>query len=261
MALPPPAADQTVVVTGASSGIGAALARELARRGYPVALVARRADRLAALAAETGGTVEVTDLADAAQRTALVDRLRERDVVGVCNNAGFGTTGPFVAQDLARELELVQLNVAALHHLTLAFAQPMAAVGSGAILNVASVGGFVPTPGTATYGATKAFVVALSEAVHAELAGSGVSVTMLAPGATRTEFGEHAGAADFWRRLPDHLFMEPGEVARQAVDAMVEGRRSVVPGLGNKAQALGGRLVPRSVYLPLAARFAAREMH
>jgi uncharacterized protein len=252
--------DQTVLVTGASSGIGAELARELARRGYVPTLVARRADRLDALAEEVGGTVEVTDLADTAQRDRLVERLSGRDVVGVCNDAGFGTTGAFVDQSLDREREMVQVNVAALHHLTLAFAKRMAAVGSGAILNVASTAGFQPVPRSATYAATKAFVVSLSEAAHAELAGSGVSVTSLCPGPTRTEFGDQSGAPRSWRRIPDFVFMEPEEVALAGVDAMVQGRRSAVPGLSNKLSALGGRFSPRSVLLPVAARLIPPEV-
>ncbi|HWT22752.1 MAG TPA: SDR family oxidoreductase, partial [Solirubrobacteraceae bacterium] len=201
MALPPPTIDSTVVVTGASAGIGAELARELAERAYNLVLVARRAEPLDALAGElrlTHGVhvdVEPVDLADAPARVALVARLEagEREVVGVCNDAGFGSIGRFADLPLEREQDIVRVNVEALHHLTGAFLPRMVEQGIGAILNVASTAAFQPLPGFATYAASKAFVQSFSEAVHAELAGTGVSVTCLSPGPTRTRFGKVAG--------------------------------------------------------------------
>jgi short-subunit dehydrogenase len=263
MALPPSSLDSTVLVTGASSGIGAHLARELARRGHNVVLAARRADRLGELAtalrAQHGvrADVEAVDLADAAQRAALVERLRQgadREVVGVCNNAGFGSLGRFHELPPEREAVQVRLNAEALHALTAAFLPRMVEQGTGAVLNVASVAGFQPVPGMATYSATKAFVIALSESVHAELRGTGVSVTCVCPGPVRTAFGEKAGMGGAEGQVPGVVRLEPSDVARQAIAAMVAGRRSVVPGLHNKALSLGGRLVPRSLYLPLANR-------
>ncbi len=266
MALPPPTIDTTVLVTGASAGIGAELARELARRGHNVVLCARRADRLQALAEElrlTHGVhadVEPCDLIDAAARRALVARLQtgERAVVGVCNNAGFGTVATLLEAGVEREGRVVALNVEAVHHLTGAFLEPMVAAGTGAILNVASTAAFQPLPGFATYAASKAFVQSFSEAVHTELAGTGVSVTCLFPGFTRTEFGTHAQAEEQAARLPGILWQDAPGVARAGVEGMVAGRRTVIPGVHNRASMLGGRLLPRSLLLPAVRRVTGR---
>jgi short-subunit dehydrogenase len=267
MALPPPTDDTTVLVTGASSGIGAELARELAARGHHVVLTARRADRLAALAEElraasgVDAAVEPCDLTDSDARDGLVARLEagERTVVGVCNNAGFGTVAPFHESELEREQRVVRLNVEAVHHLTGAFLPRMVADGAGAILNVASTAAFQPLPGFATYAASKAFVQSFSEAVHAELSGTGVTVTTLLPGFTRTEFGENARAADKEAAMPGFLFMEAAEVARVGVEAMIAGRRTAIPGLQNRATMLGGRMAPRSLLLPLVRQVTGRR--
>jgi uncharacterized protein len=258
MALPPPTNRSTVVVTGASAGIGAELARRLASRGYGVTLVARREDRLRALAAELGPHAEVAvcDLADAAAREALVAGLRQR-VVGVCNNAGFGSVGRFADLDADRELQLVRVNVEAVVHLTRAFLPGMLDAGAGAVLNVASIAAFQPLPGFATYAASKAFVQSFSEAVHEELAGTGVSVTCLAPGFTETEFGEAAGTGEHGG-LPGFLFGGAQGVAEAGVEAMLAGRRSAIPGLANRASMLGGRVAPRSLLLPIVRQVTDR---
>jgi short-subunit dehydrogenase len=266
MALPPATIDTTVVVTGASAGIGAELARELARRSHNVVLVARRAERLGELAEElrlTHGVhadVEPCDLADADARSELVARLEagERTVVGVCNNAGLGTVATLVEAGVEREQQVVRLNVEAVHHLTAAFLERMVADGAGAILNVASTAAFQPLPGFATYAASKAFVQSFSEAVHAELRGTGVSVTCLCPGFTHTEFGKNARGEDKEAMLPELLYMEAPDVARAGIEAMVAGRRSAVPGLANRASMLGGRLAPRSLLLPLLRQVTSR---
>ncbi len=266
MALPPPTIDATVLVTGASAGIGSELARELARRGHNVVLCARRADRLHALAEElrlshgVHADVEPCDLIDADARHALVARLAdgERAIAGVCNNAGFGTVANLLDAGVEREQRVVALNVDAVHHLTGAFLEPMVAAGAGAILNVASTAAFQPLPGFATYAASKAFVQSFSEAVHAELAGTGVSVTCLCPGFTRTEFEEHAQAGEQAARLPGILWQDPARVARAGVEGMIAGRRTVVPGLHNRASALGGRFAPRSILLPAVKRVTGR---
>jgi uncharacterized protein len=268
MALPPPTLDSTVIITGASSGIGAAMARELAGRSYNLVLVSRRPEPLRALGEElrlTAGVhvdVETADLADRAARAALVERLQdgEREVVGVCNNAGFGSFGRFVDLPLEREQDMVRVDVEALHHLTGSFLPQMVAQGTGAILNVASTAAFQPVPGLATYAACKAFVQSFSEAVHAELAGTGVSVTCLSPGPTRTRFGEVAGLEETDHVAPGFWFTEAPDVARAGIQAMVEGRRTAVPGVQNKLSSAGGRLIPRTLLLPIARRVGADRL-
>jgi short-subunit dehydrogenase len=262
MSLPSPAPGQVVLVTGASSGIGVYLARQLAALGHDLVLVARRADRLEALATEletahgTAARAVPCDLADPAGRRTLIDDLTTSGafVAGLCNNAGFGTFGRFHELDPAREADMVQLNVAAVHELTLAFVRPMVERRAGAILNVASLAAFQPVPSMATYAATKAFVQSFSEALHAELGGTGVSCTVLAPGPVPTEFGERAGTTDADSLVPGFVTVEAEEVAAAAIRGMLRGRRSVVPGMATKALATGGRYVPRTVLLEAARR-------
>jgi short-subunit dehydrogenase len=262
MSLPTAATDTTVVVTGASAGIGAELSRELARRGHGLTLVARRRERLEELAGELRDehdveiAVETCDLADADDRARLIAKLRDggRRVAGLCNNAGYGSVGTFAELPLEREVGEVRLNVEALVELTGAFMQDMIEAGEGAILNVASTASFQPLPGMATYAATKAFVRSFSEAVHAELSGTGVSVTVLCPGFTETEFAEVAGAGSFEAKMPSFLVLDAKDVARQAVDGMASGSRTVVPGVIHKAHAFSSRFVPNTLLLPIARR-------
>ena len=268
MSLPPPTPESTVIVTGASSGIGAELARELARRGYGLTLVARRRERLTELADEfqrrDGVAVEVraSDLSKQASRTRLITTMHAsgQRVVGVCNNAGFGSFGRFQDLPLEKETEQVRLNVDALHELTGAFVPDMVLRGAGAMLNVGSVAGFQPIPANATYAATKAFVNSFSEAVHSDLAGTGVSCTALCPGPVKTEFGDVAGFGDVNGAGPDFLWASAEDVAREGVEAMVKGKRSVIPGIANRAVALGGRYTPRTVLLPLARYATERSL-
>lgn len=257
MALPAPTPGSTVVITGASSGIGAELARVLAARGYDLTLVARRRDRLEELGEELEDVtvdVEPCDLADRTAREGLVAKLRQRDLAGLLNNAGHGAHGPVHTADLDYERNMVELNVAALHHLTGALLPQMVAQGTGAILNVASLAAFQPLPNMATYAATKAFVHSFSEAVHAELKGTGVSVTSLCPGPVHTEFGEKAGVQSLESVAPELVYVDARQVAEDAVAAMESGRRSVIPTLKWKATAVGGRLIPRTLLLPIANR-------
>ncbi|OOK66586.1 short chain dehydrogenase family protein [Mycobacterium kansasii] len=185
MSLPKPNKQATVVITGASSGIGVELARGLARRGFPLMLVARRRERLEELAdqlrAEFSVGVEVLplDLADAQARAQLADRLGTDEIAGLCNSAGFGTSGRFYELSPERESEQVTLNALALMELTRAALPGMVERGAGAVLNIASIAGFQPIPFMAVYSASKAFVLTFSEAVQEELHGTGVSVTAL----------------------------------------------------------------------------------
>jgi len=262
MSLPDPAAGNVVLVTGASSGIGAELARQLGSIGHDLVLVARRRERLEELAEEialAGGgaaTVMAADLADATQRRRVITEAQAqgRRVVGLCNNAGFGSYGRVLELEATHEAEMVAVNVVAVHELTLAFLPAMVGRGTGAILNVASIAAFQPVPGMATYAATKAFVQSFSEARHAELAGTGVSCTTLSPGPVPTEFGQRDGAGEAQTSIPDFTMVAAGDVAEEAIRGMVRVRRSVVPGTVTKALAAGGRLVPRTVLLPATLR-------
>jgi short-subunit dehydrogenase len=262
MALPPPAADSTALVTGASSGIGNAIAAELASRGLGVTLAARREERLVELAQQLSDahgvraeTVAV-DLGEAAGRERLEAELGERAlaVEVLVNNAGFGDSGPVARADRERLLHMVRLNCEALVDLQARFSSAMAERGRGAILNVASTAAFQPLPGMATYAATKAFVLSLTEATHSELAGKGVTATALCPGPVRTEFVEVAGVTGWEEKLPGVFWTDVEQVARQAVDGLEKGKRVVVPGLMNRAGALTGQHSPRSIMLPLVKR-------
>lgn len=258
MSLPAPDRNSTVVVTGASSGIGAALARLLAGRGHALTLVARRREELEALAAEVherhGVTADVrpADLGDPADRTKLIGALRQsgRTIAGLVNNAGFGSFGWFAALDQEWERQEVHVNVVALHELTGELLPAMVERGAGAICNVGSVAGVQPLPGNATYAATKAFVNSFSEALHSELTGTGVSCTLVTPGPVRTEFAGRAGIGDVEASTPGFAWGTAEDVATAALAGMESGRRVVVPGLTAKAMSQGGRFTPRRVLLP-----------
>ncbi len=243
-------ATETALITGASSGIGLELARLFAADGSDLVLVARREDRLRQLADElrvTHGSVVYVlpkDLADRQAPQAIFEQLRAEGVFVdvLVNNAGFGARGPFATLDARRQLDMLQVNVAALTHLTRLFLPGMIERRRGAILNVGSVAGFLPGPNTAVYYATKAYVLSFTEALAAELAGTGVRVTLLAPGATATEFATAAGYPGRIRGA-----MDPATVARAGHAALRAGRVLVVPGLKNRAATLAVRLLPRAV--------------
>jgi short-subunit dehydrogenase len=262
VALPAPSADATALVTGASSGIGVAIAGELARRGHGLTLVARREERLRELArelaADHGIRAEViaADLAVASERDRLASEIEAlgRTVEVLVNNAGFGGSHSFVRADRERLIEMVRVNCEALCDLQARYVPPMAERGRGAVINLASTAAFQPLPLSATYAATKAFVLSLSEATHAELAGKGVSVTAVCPGPVKTEFTAVAGMAGAEDRLPGPFWSPVEQVAREAVEGAANGRRVVVPGLINRAGAITGQHAPRSVALPLIKR-------
>jgi len=246
------------VITGASAGIGTALAHEFAAHGHELVLIARREQALSALAdaiAATGAarpTVLRMDVAriDAARDIgeALARRGLEPEIV--VNNAGFGLLGS--ADKLARadQLAMIDLNVRALTDLSLAFLDSLER-RRGGILNVASVAGFLPGPGMAVYYASKAYVISFSEALHHELKPRGVRVTVLCPGPVPTEFQARAGITDL--PFPPLLMRSPVRVARDGYRGLKEGRRMVVPGSANKVVALLARLMPRGIALHLAA--------
>ncbi len=262
MALPEPSEASTALVTGASAGIGEAIARELARRGHGVTLVARREDRLRSLAGELSDEFRVraqalgADLGDGAARDDLVRRIGELgvDVEILVNNAGFGGGEDFARTERERLLGMVEVNCAALLDLQAVYLPQMVERGRGAVINIASTAAFQPLPGAATYGATKAFVLSLTEAVHEELKGTGVTVTAVCPGPVKTEFTQVAGLERAEEQVPGIVWMSAESVARQAVDAAAHGKRAIVPGLLNRAGALTGQHAPRMLALPIVKR-------
>jgi uncharacterized protein len=264
MTLPAPNPDRTCLVTGASSGIGAAIARLLASRGLGVTLVARREDRLRLLADELseqhGVRAEIitADLTDEASRSRIATELERRSLLVnvLVNNAGFSTMGPVYRSDPERELALVRTDVEAVVHLCSLFVAGMVERRSGAVLNVASTAAFQPLPGQAAYGASKAFVLSYSHALRGELRSKGVTVTALCPGPVETGFATAAGITDEVAAgaMPKILWMSADQVARAAVTAMDADRAVVIPGLANRVSAALGWLSPRSVLVPVVAR-------
>jgi uncharacterized protein len=262
--LPQPSSTTAALVTGASSGIGADLARQLASRGHGVVLVARRADRLEALAAELrdahGVRAEALacDLNDPEARDALPGRVEALglEVSILVNNAGYGSAGQFVDLDATSEAMMVRLNCEAVVALSAAYTPKLVARdGGGAILVVASSAGMQPIPGQATYGATKAFALSFAEALHTELSDRGVAVTALCPGPVDTEFAEQAGLTEAFDGVPSFARVTPQECAKQAIDGLDRNRRVVVPGLAIKVLTVSGRHTPRSILLPMMKRF------
>lgn len=260
MSLPAPAPDRAALVTGASSGIGTEIARELARRGHRLALVARSEDRLRALADELGGDTVVlpTDLADRAARAALPDRVAEHGLAVdvLVNNAGFSTMGRVSGADPAAELEMVEVDVLAVVDLCTRFLPGMVERGSGAVLNVASTAAFQPLPGQAGYAAGKAFVVSYTQSLVGELHGSGVTATCLCPGPVDTGFGERAGFTkeEAEAALPSVMWVDAPRVAREAVEGLDAGRMVVVPGVVNRVAAAFAQVTPRNLLLPVLRR-------
>jgi short-subunit dehydrogenase len=268
VALPEPADSATALITGASAGIGEATARELAARGHGVTLVARREDRLRSLAGELsdrfGVRAEVLG-ADLGSESARADLARRIDELGLqveilVNNAGFGGGEDFVETDGELLTSMVELNCLALLDLQAAYLPPMVARGRGAVINIASTAAFQPLPGSATYAATKAFVLSLSEAVHEELKGTGVTLTAVCPGPVKTEFMDVAGLGSAEEQLPGVFWMSAESVARAAVEAADDGKRAIVPGLLNRAGAITGQHVPRMLALPFAKRIWRRAL-
>jgi len=259
----------TCLVTGASSGIGAELARALARRGHGCVLVARRTDRLEELAraitTEFDVRIEVlaADLGDPEARDALAAELNDREltVEVLCNNAGFGSAAPFVKLERERELRMLRVNCEAVVDLCSRYAPGMVERGRGAILNVASTAAFQPLPGQSTYAASKALVLSFTEALHQELRPRGVTVTALCPGPVRTEFVEVAGIEDVGESTPGFLWDSPDNVAEAGIAGLEAGRRVVIPGAINRVGALAGHHTPRGLFLRAAAMLypAGRE--
>jgi short-subunit dehydrogenase len=260
MTLPAPAPDRAALVTGASQGIGAEIARELARRGHRLVLVARSEDKLSALADEIaadGGQADVlaVDLADRSARAVLPSRVIKLGVAidVLVNNAGFSTVGRVSEADPEIEMQMVEVDVVAVVDLCTRFIPGMVERGRGAILNVASTAAFQPLPGQAGYGAGKAFVLSYTQSLVGELKGSGVTATALCPGPVDTGFGERAGfkKEDAEKALPSVMWVDAAAVAKAAVEGLDKGRMVVIPGVANRVAAAMAQVTPRSLLLPL----------
>jgi len=254
------------LVTGASSGIGIEIARELAKSGHDLVLTARRVAPMEALAAElqatgTAATVIGADLSKPGAAAALVQELAGRGlaVEVLINNAGLGGAGRFDRQDETRVSEMLQVNIVALTELTRLLLPPMVARRSGRIMLVASVAGFQPGPRMAVYFASKAYVLSLGEALAYELRNTGVTVTTLCPGATATEFFAVAGAdksvmaQKFRRMMPAEI------VARLGCAGLAARRRVVIAGFLNRIMTLAGRYVPHALTLPVTDKLMAGD--
>jgi len=254
--------DRVALITGASSGIGLELARLFARDGHDLVLVARRQDRLQALADELTDrydvqlTVIAADLADPSAPAEIARRVAAAglEVELLVNNAGYGLAGEFIRTDAATELRMIQVNIAALTHLSKLFLPRMVAEHQGRIMNVASTAGFVPGPLMAVYYATKAYVISFSLALAEELRQSGVTVTVLCPGATRTEFQERAGIDLDVRLFRGPWVADAASVARAGYQGMLRGKRLVVPGVFNKIMVAATRLASRALLAKVARR-------
>ncbi|MBV9863615.1 MAG: SDR family oxidoreductase [Alphaproteobacteria bacterium] len=253
------------LVTGASGGIGADLARELAKDGHDLVLAARSLAPMHALATELAGfgatsTVIGADLSLVGAAQELASELERRgiEIEVLINNAGLGAFGRFERSDPARTAEMLQVNIVALTELSRLLLPGMVARRRGQIMLVGSVASFQPGPRMAVYFATKAFVLSLGEALSYELRGTGVTVTTLCPGGTATRFFDVAGA-HARSRTGLHGLMSSAEVAEQGYRALKAGRRVLVTGTVNRMLAILGRVAPRSIALPITAMLMPRD--
>jgi short-subunit dehydrogenase len=263
MTLPSPSETSVALVTGASAGIGAAIASALAARGHGLVLVARRKphlDRLARQLADTHGVRVETiacDLGKPAARGRLTARVGELglDVEILVNNAGFATNGPFHESDPERELEQVRVLVEAVVALSSAFIPAMVGRERGAVLNVSSTAAMQPLPYSAGYSAAKAYVLTFSEALHQELSGHGITVTALCPGPVKTDFWQISGwqvqgGRTFEQAVPKPAWITAEQAARAGVDGLDAGRRVVIPGMPVRAAMEASRYLPHAIKLP-----------
>jgi short-subunit dehydrogenase len=262
MSIPIPSSSGTCLITGASAGIGSEFARQMAERGYNVTLAARRIERLTELAAELEEKHNVRaiavacDVTDATQRQELLDSIEARGdhVEILINNAGIGGEAKFLDDTVDFQLQQIEVNVVALTALTHLVLPPMIEKGAGAILNVSSTASFQPIPRQAVYAATKSYVLSFSQALHQELKGSGVSITVLCPGPTRTEFfGEKQESIE--DDSPDWAWQSAEDCAREGIDALFKQKRVHIPKAVNRVGAYSGKLAPTAVTLEVLDRF------
>lgn len=263
MSIPNPTAGGTCLVTGASSGIGVEIARELAARGYNVTLAARRVERLETLAKDlaaeydieaTPVQCDVTDDAQVERMLAEIDKSgKQIDIL--INNAGMGSEGRFATCSYESQVGQVDLNCRAVVGLTHRVVQGMVERGTGGVMIVASTAAFQPMPRQSVYAATKAFALSFGEAMHQELVGSGVVVTTLCPGPTKTEFFGEENMERYVSSTPSFAWQEADDVARAGVDALFKGKRVVTPSLLNRISSISGAYSPHFVSLKLVDRF------
>jgi uncharacterized protein len=256
--------ERVALITGASAGIGAELARVFASRGHRVALVARRADRLTALAGEivaAGGAAPIVIACDLTQM-GVGDTIAEAltaagvEVEYLVNNAGFGVFGRAIQRDRADQLDMIMVNIRTLTDLSLRFSDQLIR-HRGGLLNMGSIAAFLPGPGMAVYYASKAYVLSFSEAMRAELAPHGVRVTVVCPGPVPSEFQARAGFMPGFDSVI--LNVSPADVARQGYDGLMANKRAVLPGLGIKIVPFLLRFAPRSFVLWAVCRFQLRQ--
>jgi uncharacterized protein len=256
---------KTALITGASGGIGLELARLFARDGYNLVLVARRENALQEIADDLQkqhgikAKIIAKDLASPSAPDEIFDALQDAFVDVLVNNAGFANYGLFSESDTQRELELLQVNVVALTHLTKLFLPPMLQKRSGKILNVASTAAFQPGPLMAVYYASKAYVLSFSEALFNECEGSGVTVTALCPGPTQSGFQTRAAMTE--SKLVQGQLMSSAAVAAQGYAALMQGKRRIVTGSNNRLWALAAKLLPTGATLKLVRRAQEKIEH
>jgi hypothetical protein len=256
--------ERVALITGASAGIGTELVRVFASNGYRVAMVARRADRLQALAAEItakGGRTPISipcdlEQPDAGDRIAAALSAEDAEVEFMVNNAGFGLFGLAAELDRKEQLGMIAVNIRALTDLSLRFTDQLIR-HRGGILNVASIAGFLPGPGMAVYYASKAYVLSFTEALRGELGPKGVRVTALCPGPVPSEFQIRAGFEPGFDSAV--LNVSAAEVAQQAYRGLIANKRAVLPGLGIKLVPFMLRLFPRGFILAAVTRFQTRK--
>jgi hypothetical protein len=251
---------ECALITGATAGIGYELAKLFAANEFNLVLIARDENRLKKLAAElraahgVEASIVAKDLSNGAAPREIFEVLRDAPVSVLVNNAGFGAQGAFAGDKLELSLKMMQVNMDALVQLTHLFAEPMLARRRGRILNVASTAAFQPGPFTNIYYATKAFVFSFSVALAEEFAGTGITVTTLCPGFTRTEFHERAGI----KRAPSLKMMSAQAVARAGFEGLMKGKRIVIPGAMNRIRSVIARGAPAELTAKIVRRMNAR---
>jgi uncharacterized protein len=240
----------SALVTGASSGIGEAMVELLAEQSIPTVVVARRTDRLEELAAKWSCVEVLSADLTKPEGVRLIEERVQSDAEPIdllVNNAGFGTSGDFASLDADRLDDEVRLNVGALTRLSHAALEVMVPRKRGYVLNVSSVAGFQPAPGLAVYAATKAYVTSLSESLHEEVRGTGVHVTALCPGLTRTEFQQVSNTESYQTRVPSFAWMSAADVAKEGLSDVARGKALSVPGAIYKSLVAASSVTPRGI--------------